>query len=50
MYREGGATRVASFISQVRDRRGNEFADRLRIDAWNKIKDDQTNPAVQTAT
>lgn len=50
MYREGGAQRVASFINQVRDRRGNAFADKLRLDAWEKIKDDTTSTAVQTAT
>ena len=50
MYKEGGVDRVASFINKVREQRGDAAADRLRIDAWEKIKDDKTDTAIQTTT
>jgi len=50
MYKEGGVDRVASFINKVREQRGDAAADRLRVDAWEKIKDDKTDTTIQTAT
>lgn len=50
MYREGGADRVASFINKVREQRGDAAADRLRLDAWEKIKNDKTDKAIQNTT
>ena len=50
MYKEGGADRVASFINKVREQRGDAAAERLRLDAWEKIKDDKTDKAIQTTT
>ena len=42
MYNEGGAGRVAKFLLAVEKHRGTAAAERLRHEAWEKIKHDKT--------
>lgn len=48
MYNEGGAGRVAKFLLAVEKHRGTAAAERLRHEAWEKIKHDRNKTTIQT--
>lgn len=50
MYNENDAGHVSKFLLQVEKHRGTDAANRLRTEAWEKIKHDKQSKTIQAGS